>query len=221
MTMLTLFHMPGACSRISLNALEEIGKPYQDHGVALMRGEQYGHAYVAMNPKSKVPMLKVGDVFLTETPAILHYLANTSPEARLLPCSDSIAQALSLADLSWCASSLHPMVHRIFRPSAYAANDTAQIKADALTQFSAAACLIEQRVCENRWWYGDAWSIVDVNLCWLYSTAAQFGFELNNYAGLTRHRERVEQRPSFLRALERERDAVHRFELPLPAGVML
>ena len=64
--------------------LEEIGCPYR------MEIKEYGTTmkapdYLAINPMGKVPAIKHGDTVVTETPAILAYLADAFPEAGLAP----------------------------------------------------------------------------------------------------------------------------------------
>ncbi len=64
--------------------LEEIGCPYRvevkDYGTTMKAPE-----YLAINPMGKVPAIKHGETVVTETPAILAYLADAFPEAGLAP----------------------------------------------------------------------------------------------------------------------------------------
>lgn len=73
---LTLYSFPlsGHAHRIQL-ALSLMGLPYEDHVVDLPRGEHKRSAYLALNPEGKVPTLKDGDTVVTESTAILTYLA--------------------------------------------------------------------------------------------------------------------------------------------------
>lgn len=64
--------------------LEELGEPYKiewlDYGSTMKSAE-----YLAINPMGKVPALKHGDGVVTETAAILTYLADAFPEKGLIP----------------------------------------------------------------------------------------------------------------------------------------
>ena len=64
--------------------LEEIGCPYRvevkEYGTTMKAPD-----YLAINPMGKVPAIKHGDTVVTETPAILAYLADAFPEAGLAP----------------------------------------------------------------------------------------------------------------------------------------
>ncbi len=81
---LTLYTNPMSRGRIVRWMLEEVGAPYEtiilDYG-APMKSEDY----LAVNPMGKVPALKHGDNIITETPAIIAYLADAFPEAELGP----------------------------------------------------------------------------------------------------------------------------------------
>lgn len=64
--------------------LEEVGCPYRMEVLAF-GPEMKTPAYLAINPMGKVPAIKHGDTVVTETGAILCYLADRFPEAKLAP----------------------------------------------------------------------------------------------------------------------------------------
>ncbi|MFW7342616.1 glutathione S-transferase N-terminal domain-containing protein [Pollutimonas sp. H1-120] len=78
-----LYYLPGACSLASHIVLEWIGKPYQAQAVG--RDEMKQAPFLALNPLGAVPVLVDGDMTLTQSSAILEYLAELNPEAKLLP----------------------------------------------------------------------------------------------------------------------------------------
>lgn len=77
-----LYYLPGACPLASHIALEWIGKPYETHAVS--RDELKQPAFLAMNPLGAVPVLQDEGLTLTQSSAILEYLAEKNPEANLL-----------------------------------------------------------------------------------------------------------------------------------------
>ena len=91
-----------AAYRVRL-ALEYKGLPFDYVPVHLMRdgGEQFGAAYLRVNPQSRVPALEVGGVVLTQSMAILEWLDEAWPDTpRLLPGSAlERARVRSLAQL--------------------------------------------------------------------------------------------------------------------------
>lgn len=82
-----LFHFPAACSRVTMNALEEIGLEFEDRCVNLRTGVQSSAEYLAVNPDARVPALAVGGRIMTENAAILFFLDRQYPHAQLLPHS--------------------------------------------------------------------------------------------------------------------------------------
>jgi glutathione S-transferase len=214
---LILYHMPGACSRVTLIALEEGGIDYEDRGVALLRGAQSEPGYLAINPKGKVPALVIGGAVITESPVILSYLAKRYPSAGLLPATgNAVADSVGLSDLIWCAGALHPVAHRIFRPDSYSTAPSAGVKAVAIEQMGGFANWISNRIAPNHWWYGAEWSIVDTYMAWCFSVAAEFGFPISSYPAIEAHKHRIEARPSYKKMQKRERAAIERDGLAVP-----
>ncbi|MEO6248141.1 MAG: glutathione S-transferase N-terminal domain-containing protein [Sphingomicrobium sp.] len=106
---ITLFFAPYTCARVPLVALEEIGVPFDTHTVAFMAGDHKKADYLAVNPKGKVPALLIDGHSLTENVAILTYLDMRFPKAKLLTTREKDADlAEHLADLGFCAATLHP-----------------------------------------------------------------------------------------------------------------
>jgi len=93
------YYAHGSSSLASHFALEESGAVYETERVDLPGGQQYTEAYRAINPRGRVPVLKLEDGgILTENVAILYYVGTHFPEARLLSDDPAqAAQALSLA----------------------------------------------------------------------------------------------------------------------------
>ncbi len=221
MTEMILYIAPGACSRVTMTALEEIGLVYDDRTLDLAAGAQTGDDYLAINRKGKVPALVVDGRLLTENAAILAYLHHAHPEARLLPGDgDELAAAQALSDVIWCASTLHPEVRQVRAPFKWTSGDPAGVKADGLAKLAKECAYMAERVGDDGWWYGDRWSIVDTYVYWAYSTARLGGFALEDYPRLLAHAERVRARPSFQRALARELAAVEREKLPIDPATL-
>lgn len=72
--------------------LEELGEPYDVEWVDFGPRMKV-RSYTNINPMGKVPALTHGDVIVTETPAILTYLADTFPEKKLIPPQSSPERA--------------------------------------------------------------------------------------------------------------------------------
>jgi glutathione S-transferase len=81
---LTFYTNPMSRARMVRWALEEVGQPYRTEIIAY-GPEMKAPAYTAINPMGKVPALKHGGVLITECAAIIAYLADAFPEAKLAP----------------------------------------------------------------------------------------------------------------------------------------
>src|SRR5690606_4959730 len=78
-----LYYMPGAGPRATHIVLEWIGQPYETEAVPRDKLKQ--PEFLALNPVGSVPVFTDGDLVLTQSAAILEYLAEKYPEANLMP----------------------------------------------------------------------------------------------------------------------------------------
>lgn len=107
MTDMILFHSPNACSEGIAFLLREIGVPHKVQVVNLAQKEQLSPAFLALNPKGKVPALRRSDgSVLTEFTAIAFWLAKAYPDAGLLGNGlEDEVRALEMVD--FIVASLH------------------------------------------------------------------------------------------------------------------
>lgn len=204
---LMLYHFPGACSRVTMTALETVGVPYQDRMVNLMAQEHLAPEYQRANPRGKVPALLVDGKLLSENAAILLWLNETFPEAGLLPeMPDAWAKAQVNSDLFWLSSVWHPYVRANKMPIRWTTGDVAPVRERGKELLEPAIAQFEQRLSGQDWWY-ENWSILDVYFYWAYTTAEEGEFDLSPYPAIARHRAAIEGFPAFQRALARERAA--------------
>jgi glutathione S-transferase len=212
-----LYQFPAACSRVTLNALEEIGLPYELHTLNMRAADHQSAEYLAINPKGKIPAISFDGRILTESPAILYALHRSHPATGLLPITDGFPDEYQgLSDLIWCGSGLHSIVRQVRMPSRYTRGDSSGVAADGAEKMAKECKALNERLGDGRWWYGERWSIVDVYLYWCYSTAAKGGFLLDRYPELLAHAMRVRARPSFQRALAAEIASVHSAHIDIP-----
>lgn len=105
--MLKLYYAPGTCALASHIALEQAGADYEAVRLNFAVSEQRTPEYLKLNPKGRVPALVTERGILTETPAILQYVAQRFPEARLAPLDDPFALAQMNAFNSYLCSTVH------------------------------------------------------------------------------------------------------------------
>ncbi|MHA3902525.1 glutathione S-transferase family protein [Castellaniella sp. WN] len=115
-----LYYFPGACPLATHIALEWIGKPYET--VRLTREQTKEADYLALNPTGAVPTLVDGDFVLTQSTAILDYLAELNPEAGLLGDTPR-ERAETRRWLGLCNSDLHKTFSLVFAPTYYTGGD--------------------------------------------------------------------------------------------------
>lgn len=218
---IVLYQFPGACSRVTLNALEEIGCPYRLQTVNIRNGAQLTPEYLALNPKGKVPAVAFDGRVLTENPAILYALHLRHPAAGLLPLAERLPESFQgLSDLSWCSSTLHPIVRQVRMPAKWTTGEPEGVAADGKNKMAKECARLNERLADGRWWYADRWSIIDVYVYWAYSTAAKGGFSLETYPNLLAHAGRVRERPGFQRALQAEIESARAAHLDIPINLL-
>jgi glutathione S-transferase len=83
--MFRLYYAPGTCALATHIALEEAGAPYEAILVDFRSQSQRSPEYLAVNPKGRVPALVTESGTLTETPALLCFVAQRFPNAELGP----------------------------------------------------------------------------------------------------------------------------------------
>lgn len=211
MTDLKLYHLPGACSRVTMTALEQIGVPYEDEMVNLMKGQQHAPAYRAVNPRGKVPALVADGKLLVENGAILWWLHQTYPAAGLFPAvSDEWSQAQILSDLFWISAGWHPSVRANMMPIRWTTGDPDPVRERGKQLVKPLFDAFDALIARQPWWFGDDWSIIDVYAYWNYTTAEEGQYDLAGLDHLADHRRRVEAHPAFQRALVREQAARER-----------
>lgn len=212
-----LYFFPRACSRVTMNALEEAGLTYDLEVVNILAGEQKSPEYLEIHPSGKVPALQVGDQILTENASIVSYLHESNPDAGLLPAvSSPLAQAQQRSDLIWCSGTVHPYLRQVRMPVRFTDGDTSGIEAKGHEYLSGVAKQVNARLSEGRWWYGASWSIVDVYLTWIFSSAQSAGFAMDDYPAVIDLMGRASDRPAFQRVLEKEIAGAQAAGLVLP-----
>jgi glutathione S-transferase len=106
--MIELYHHPYSRAASAVWMLEEVGTPYELRFVDIRKGEQKAPAIVAQNAMGKVPILRDGDVVVTELAAIGLYLADRYALGKLAPTPDDPARAAYLRWSLFAPSVIEP-----------------------------------------------------------------------------------------------------------------
>lgn len=203
--MLTLHFTPNTCALASLIALEESGLAFEVKRVDFAVSEQRSPAYLDINPKGRVPALSTERGVLTETPAILAYIAQVAPERRLAPLDDPFAFGQLQAFTTYLCSTVH-VAHAHFRRGARWSDDpAAQETMRAKVPQNMAECfgLIEAAMPAGPWAMGEAYSVADPYLFTVAGWLKPDGVDIDGFPRVAAHRARMLERPAVARALER------------------
>ncbi len=200
--MLTLYYAPNTCALASHIALEDADADYETQRVSFQSGDQRGPDYLKINPKGRVPALVTDHGTLTETPAILAYVAQTHPDAKLAP-QDPFAFAQIQAFNSYLCSTVH--VAHAHRPRASRwADDPAAIEAmKAKVPQTMGECfdLIEREMFRGPWVMGADYTICDPYLYTISRWLPGDGVDIANYPKIHEHFRRMSERPAVKVAL--------------------
>jgi glutathione S-transferase len=194
--MFKLYYAPGTCALASHIALEEVDAKYEVTRIDFSHGEQRQPAYLAINPKGRVPALVTGQGVLTETPAILAFVAQTFPQAQLAPLDDAFAFAQVQAFNSYLCSTVHVAHAHRMRGTRWADDPAAiaDMKRKVPQTMSEAFALIERDMLKGPWVMGEAYTICDIYLFALGQWLEGDGVDLALLPKVSAHRQRVSER---------------------------
>ncbi|MEO6154326.1 MAG: glutathione S-transferase N-terminal domain-containing protein [Thermomonas sp.] len=126
-----LYTSPGACSLADHIVLQWIGAPFE---AQIVNGEQRKQPeFLALNPAAAVPVLQIGDWVLTQNAAILNYLADKFPDARLGGDGSPESRAEVNRWLAFLNADVHTAFHPLFGSTA-SLGDTAHAQAQQLAK---------------------------------------------------------------------------------------
>jgi glutathione S-transferase len=175
--------------------LEEVGAPYDKVLIDLEKGEHKTPEFLARNPMGKLPTIVHKGVVVTETAAIIAYLADAFPEANLAPATDDPRRGAYYRWLFFGGSCFEPamidtmMQRPPVRKGMAGWGDFDDVKATLKTALSAGPYLL-----------GDQFTAADVYIGAELSWAMMFGAPgLKEEPVFTDYTGRMQTRPAFQR----------------------
>jgi glutathione S-transferase len=201
-----LFYAPHTCSLASHIALEDAGADYTVVRIDFGADEQRKPEYLAINPKGRVPTLVSRQGILTETPAILAFIAQSFPQARLAPLEDAFRFAEVQAFNSYLCSTLHVAHAHRMRGNRWADEPAAIAAMQRRVPQSVGDCydLIEGRMLRGPWVMGESYTICDPYLFTISQWLEQDGLDASRFPKLSDHRRRMSERPAVRKAIAQE-----------------
>jgi glutathione S-transferase len=207
--MFKLYYAPGTCALASHIALEEVGAPYSAERLNFKNNQQQSADYLKINPKGSVPALVTDSGVLTETPAILAFIAQSFPQAKLAPLDDPMAFAQVQSINSYLCSTVHVAHAHKGRGYRWAAEETsfADMKRKVPESMTACFSLIERDILKGPWVMGDGYTICDPYLYTISGWLEGDGVDLSKLPKVVAHRKRMEERPAVATVLAEEKAA--------------
>lgn len=204
--MLRLYYAPGSCARASHIALCEADADFELRLVDFANAEQLGANYRAINPKGRVPALETDRGVLTETPAILTFIAQSFPAAGLAPTEDPFAFARLQSFNAYLCATVH-VAHAHIRRGERWADDPiaiADMKRKAPEVVADCFRLMENGMFHGPWAMGDHYSIVDPYLFTIGQWLPIHRLDIADYPKLAAHQAEMLKRPAVQVAISAE-----------------
>lgn len=200
------FYAPGTIALATMIAMEEAGLAYEPVKLDFAATQQRSPDYLAINPKGRVPALVTDRGILTETPALLAFVAQSAPLAGLAPLDDPFAFAEVQSFNSYLCSTVH-VAHAHGRRGYRWADEPAAIEAmkrKVPQSVGEGFRLIEEGMLRGPWVMGDAYTICDAYLFTIAQWLEADGVDPDTLPRVKDHRQRMAERPAVARALARE-----------------
>ena len=178
--------------------LEDVGADYEAVRIDFASGEQRQDAYLGINPKGRVPSLITDQGILTETPAILAFIAQSYPAhcmAPETPFEFATAQAFNC----YIASTVHVAHAHKHRGARWADDETAHahMRAKVHENMTECAAIIETHYLQGPWVLGDRYSMCDPYLALVTRWLGDDGVEIAQFPKIAAHNQAMRARSSM------------------------
>ncbi len=201
--MLKIFAANGSIALASVILLEEVEADYELSVLDFSRNEQKEAAYQAVNPKGRVPALITESGILTETPAILLYIAQRFGSDSLVGAHDPFIFAKIQEFNSYLASTVHVAHAHRMRGTRWTDDPHAleALKKKIPESMTAVMRLIEDDFLKGPWVHGEAYTICDPYLFTICSWLESDGVDIATLPRLMTHYQGMLDRPATQAAL--------------------
>jgi glutathione S-transferase len=196
-----LYYLPNACSLASNIALREAGLKFELVKVdRKTRKAADGLDFKEVNPKDYVPALTLdnGEV-LTENVAVLQYIADRNPAAKLAPAAGTLDRYRLMEWLSYINSEIHKTFSPMFRAEAPDA-----VKEYARHKLAPRLDYAQRALGSKSYLMGEQFTVADAYLFTVLGWGGYANFDIGRWPQLKRLHERVGARPHTVEALKSE-----------------
>jgi glutathione S-transferase len=205
--MFKLYFAPGTCALASHIALAEAGAPYTTVKLDFKANQQNSPEYLAINPKGRVPTLVTDRGILTETPAMLAFIAQSFPQAKLAPLDDAFEFAKVQAFNSYLCATVHVAHAHKMRGARWATEETTFADMKRMVPKTVGACfsLIERDMLRGPWVMGEQYTICDPYLFTLAGWLEGDSVDIATLPKVADHRKRMSERPAVQKVMAEEK----------------
>jgi glutathione S-transferase len=206
--LLTLYFAPHTISLATHIVLEEVGADYTTVRIDFASTQQRSPDYLKINPKGRMPALVTDRGILTETPAMLVYVAQSFPQAGLAPTDDPFFFAQMQSFNSYLCSHLHVAhAHRMRGYRWVDADDQhslAAMQRKVPQSVGESFAMIEHEMLKGPWVMGERYTICDPYLFTLAQWLEADGVDPKTIPRVIDHRRRMAERASVKKAIAQE-----------------
>ena len=194
--MVSLYYSPNSCALASHILLEEVGANYSVIEINFNKNEQRKSNYLSVNAKGRVPALLTEEGVLTETPAILLFIAQKYPQKKMAPLNNVYQLAKAQEFNSYLCSTAHVAHAHLSRGSRWADDPAAIAAMTAKVPETVGACFsfLESGMSESPWVLGDDYSICDPYLFTVTRWLKRDGVDRKKFPRIDAHYQRMKDR---------------------------
>lgn len=193
--MLTLYYAPGTCALATHLALEYAGAQYETVRLDFAAQQQRSPDYLKVNPKGRVPALVTDRGIVTETPALLQYVAQLYPQAKLAPLDDLYLMAKVNEFNSYLCATVHVNHAHKGRGQRWADDETAleSMRRKVPQTMGDSFELIEREMLKGPWVLGETFSTCDMYLFTIAGWLKGDGVDIERFPKVAALRQRMEK----------------------------
>lgn len=201
--MMKLYYAKGTVALATHITLLECGAEFEAIEVDFAAAEQTGANYLAVNRKGRVPTLITDHGTLTETPAILAYLAQIYPAQNLALIDDPFAFARIQSLNSYLCSTVHVAHAHKGRGNRWTDDPSAITAMQARVTQNMADCfqLIEDEILVGPWAMGERYCIADPYLFTVTRWAVRDDVDIAQFPKVAEHFAHMKERPATKMAM--------------------
>lgn len=196
--MLKLYYAPGTCALAAHIGLEETGADYVGIALDFSFKQQLTPEFLAINNKGRVPVLVTDQGVLTETPAILAFIAQSYPDAQLAPLDNPFEFARIQAFNNYLSSTVHVAHAHKLRGSRWADEPSSleDMFRKVPENMSKLMQTIEDSMFTGPWMMGDSYTVCDPYLYTIARWLKSDRVDVANFPNIQAHMARMEARPA-------------------------